>query len=102
MTILTAGPSAFQRPVAAVLRRAGLRAAVCLAPMAMLAGCAAFPEMNTMVSRPDTRVEDASQDGRIGGGVEVNRGGQATSNVSTLAIPGPAAPAGPTRQPATP
>lgn len=90
------------RPAATKLRRAGLRAAVCLAPMIILAGCAAFPEMNTMVSRPDTRVEDASQEGRIGGGVEVNRGGQATSNVSTLAIPGPAAPAGPTRQPATP
>lgn len=90
------------RPAATKLRRAGPRAAVCLAPMIILAGCAAFPEMNTMVSRPDTRVEDASQDGRIGGGVEVNRGGQATSNVSTLAIPGPAAPAGPTRQPATP
>lgn len=90
------------RPAATVLRRAGLRAAVCLAPMAILAGCAAFPEMNTMVSRPDAPVEGASQDGLIGGGVNVDRGGRARSNATTLAIPGPAAPAGPTRQPATP
>ena len=91
-----------QRPAATVLRRAGLRAAVCLAPMIILAGCAAFPEMNTMVSRPDPRVEGETQDGLIGGGVNVDRGSRAQSNVSTLAIPGPAAPAGPTRQPATP
>lgn len=100
MTNLTAGPSAFQRPVAAVLRRAGLRAAVCLAPMVILAGCAAFPEMTTMVSRPDTRFESASQDGLIGGGVAVNRGAQ--SSATTLTIPGAAPPPGPTRKPATP
>ena len=102
MTNLTAGPSAFQRPVAAVLRRAGLRAAVCLAPMAMLAGCAAFPEMTTMVSRPDARVESASQDGLIGGGVNVDRGARAQAGGATLTIPGAAPPAGPVRQPATP
>lgn len=100
MMNLTAGPSAFRRPAATVLRRAGLRAAACLAPMAVLAGCAAFPEMNTMVSRPDTRVEGSSQDGLIGGGVNVDRGSRAQT--STLAIPGPPAPAGPTRLPATP
>lgn len=98
MTNLTAGP--FRRPT--VLRRAGLRAAVCLTPMIILTGCAAFPEMNTMVSRPDTRVEGASQDGLIGGGVAVDRGSRARPAASTLAIPGPAAPAGPTRLPATP
>ncbi|MGO4687144.1 secretin N-terminal domain-containing protein [Brevundimonas sp. 2YAF1] len=100
MTNLTAGPSAFRRPAATALRRAGLRAAVCLAPMVILAGCAAFPEMNTMVSRPDTRVEGASQDGLIGSGVAVDRGSRAQTG--TLAIPGPVAPAGPTRLPATP
>ncbi|MFE9082491.1 secretin N-terminal domain-containing protein [Brevundimonas sp. NPDC003935] len=102
MTNLTAGPSAFQRPAATALRRAGLRAAVCLAPMVILAGCAAFPEMNTTVSRPDTRVEGASQDGLIAGGVNVDRGSRAQNNISTLAVPGPPAPAGPTRLPATP
>lgn len=101
MTNLTAGPSAFQRPAATKLRRAGLRAAVCLAPMIILAGCAAFPEMNTMVSRPGTRVEEASQDGLIGGGVAVDRGSRAQTT-STLAIPGPPPPASPTRLPATP
>ena len=101
MTNLTAGPSAFQRPAATKLRRAGLRAAVCLAPMVILASCAAFPEMNTMVSRPGTRVEEASQDGLIGGGVAVDRGSRAQTS-STLAIPGPPPPASPTRLPATP
>jgi general secretion pathway protein D len=96
MTTLT------HRPAAKALRRAGLRAAVCLAPMVILAGCAAFPEMNTTVSRPDTRVDGASQDGLIGGGVNVDRGSRARSNATTLAIPGPPAPAGPTRLPATP
>lgn len=100
MTNLTAGPSAFRRPAATTLRRAGLRAAVCLAPMVILAGCAAFPEMNTMVSRPDTRVESEAQDGLIGGGVNVDRGSRAQT--STLSIPGAAAPAGPARLPATP
>lgn len=102
MTNLNAGPSAFRRPAATALRRAGLRAAVCLAPMVILAGCAAFPEMNTMVSRPDARVEGASQDGLTGGGVAVDRGVRGPASATTLAIPGPAAPAGPTRQPATP
>lgn len=101
MSNLTAGPTAFRRPAETLLRRAGLRAAVCLAPMIMLAGCAAFPEMTTMVSRPDTRVEDASQDGLIGGGVAVDRGAR-SQTTSTLAIPGPPPPAGPTRLPATP
>lgn len=101
MTNLTAGPSAFQRPAAMRLRRAGLRAAVCLAPMVILAGCAAFPEMNTMVSRPGTRVEDASQDGLIGGGVAVDRGAR-TQSSSTLAIPGPPPAPAATRLPATP
>lgn len=96
MTTLTQGPAA------TVLRRAGLRAAVCLAPMVILAGCAAFPEMNTMVSRPDTRVEGETQDGLIGGGVAVDRGSRAQNNISTLTVPGPPAPAGPTRLPATP
>ncbi len=91
-----------QRPAATILRRAGLRAAVCLAPLALLAGCAAFPEMNTMVSRPDTRVEGETQDGLIGGGVAVDRGSRAQNNISTLTVPGPPAPAGPTRLPATP
>ena len=102
MTNLTAGPSAFRRPAATALRRAGLRAAVCLAPMVILTGCAAFPEMNTMVSRPDTRVEGEAQDGLIGGGVGVDRGTRAQPNTRTLAIPAPAAPAGSARQPATP
>ena len=100
MTNLTAGPSAFRRPAATTLRRAGLRAAACLAPMVILAGCAAFPEMNTMVSRPDTRVEGEAQDGLIGGEVNVDRGSRAQT--STLTIPGAAAPAGPARLPATP
>ncbi|WP_312782862.1 secretin N-terminal domain-containing protein [Brevundimonas sp.] len=95
MTTLT------HRPAATVLRRAGLRAAVCLAPMVILAGCAAFPEMNTMVSRPDTRVEGSSQDGLIGGGVNVDRGSRSTAGITTTTIPGAAAPAGPARQPAT-
>lgn len=102
MTNLTAGPSAFRRPAATVLRRAGLRAAACLAPMAVLAGCAAFPEMNTMVSRPDAPVEGASQDGLIGGGVNVDRGARGPASITSTTIPGAAAPAGPTRQPATP
>jgi general secretion pathway protein D len=100
MSNLNAGPSALRRPAATALRRAGLRAAVCLAPMIILAGCAAFPEMNTMVSRPDTRVEGATQDGLIGGGVAVDRGSRAQT--STLAIPGPAGPTDPARLPATP
>lgn len=91
-----------QGPAATILRRTGLRAAVCLVPMVLLAGCAAFPEMNTMVSRPDTRVEGETQDGLIGGGVAVDRGSRAQNNISTLAVPGPPAPPGPTRQPATP
>lgn len=100
MTNLTAGPSAFRRPAATALRRAGLRAAVCLAPMVILAGCAAFPEMNTVVSRPDTRVEGGPQDGLIGGGVAVDRGSRAQT--STLTIPGAPPPPSVTRLPATP
>ena len=88
-------------PAATALRRASLRAAVCLAPMVILAGCAAFPEMNTMVSRPDTRIESTSQDGLIGGGLGVDRGSR-SQTTSTLAIPGPPPPPGPTRLPATP
>lgn len=102
MTTLPAGHSASHHSAAIVLRRAALRAAACLTPMAMLAGCAAFPEMNTMVSRPDAQSGLAHQDGLVGGGVNVDRGSRVQSNVSTLAIPGPAAPAGPTRLPATP
>ena len=100
MTNLTAGPSAFRRPVSSSLRRVALRAAVCLAPMVILAGCAAFPEMNTMVSRPDTRVEGDVQDGLIGGGVAVDRGSRAQT--STLTIPGAPPPPSVTRLPATP
>ena len=91
-----------QRPAATVLRRGGLRAAVCLAPMVILAGCAAFPEMNTVVSRPDTHVEGASQDGPIGDGVNVDRGVRRPAGITSTTIPGGAAPAGPARQPATP
>jgi general secretion pathway protein D len=100
MTNLTAGPSAFRRPASPSRRRVALRAAVCLAPMVILAGCAAFPEMNTMVSRPDTRVEGDVQDGLIGGGVAVDRGSRAQT--STLTIPGAPPPPSVTRLPATP
>lgn len=100
MTNLTAGPAAFRRPTATALRHVALRAAVCLAPMVVLAGCAAFPEMSTMVSRPDTRVEGDVQDGLIGGGVSVDRGSRAQT--STLNIPGAAPPPSVTRLPATP
>lgn len=98
MTKLSAGSSAFRRP-AATPGRAGLRAAVCLAPMIILTACAAFPEMNTMVSRPVARIEDGSQDGLIGGGIAVDRGARARPD--TLAIPGPPPSAGPARTPAT-
>jgi len=99
MTNLTAGPSAF-RPRTTALGRAGLRAAVCLAPIVILAGCAAFPELNTIVTRPEPRVQGESQDGLIGGGINVDRGSRAQT--STLAIPGAPVTTGPTRLPATP
>ena len=100
MTNLTTGPSAFRRPASPSLRRVALRAAVCLAPMFILAGCAAFPEMSTMVSRPDTRFEGDSRDGLIGEGIAVDRGSRAQT--ATLNIPGAPPPPSVTRLPATP
>lgn len=96
---------AFQRPAAAglgcrALGRAGLRAAVCLAPMIILAGCAAFPELQTRTSRPDSTYVDASQDGLIGSSVAGDRGARRSADL--LTIPGPQAPAAEKRLPATP
>ena len=93
----------FSRPRArlgAPASRAALRAAAALAPMIVLAGCAAFPDMQSVVTRPDARLERTSTDGRIGG--ETSTDGRARVQASTLNIPAPPAPLAATRQPATP
>ena len=93
----------FSRPRArldAPASRAVLRAAAALAPMIVLAGCAAFPDMQSVVTRPDARLERTSADGRIGG--ETSADGRARVQASTLYIPAPPAPPAATRQPATP
>lgn len=93
----------FSRPRASLgapASRAALRAAAALAPMIVLAGCAAFPDMQSVVTRPDARLERASTDGQIGG--ETSTDGRARVQTSTLNIPAPPAPPAATRQPATP
>lgn len=101
MSNLIADRSALRRPALHGLSRVAPRAAVAAAPLILLAGCAAFPEMKTMVARPDAPAAAAAQDGRIGG-EPAGAGGRARAQTSTLAIPGlPPAPAA-TRQPATP
>lgn len=81
--------------------RASLRAAAALAPMIVLAGCAAFPDMKSVVTRPDPRIERSTTDGQIGGDVAAANG-RARVQASTLNIPAPPAPPAATRQPATP
>lgn len=93
----------FSRPRArlgAPASRAVLRAAAALAPMIVLAGCAAFPDMQSVVTRPDARLERTSADGRISGADSTD--GRARVQASTLNIPAPPAPPAATRQPATP
>jgi len=93
----------FSRPRASLTApasRGALRAASALAPMIVLAGCAAFPDMQSVVTRPDARLERASTDGQIGG--ESSTDGRARVQTSTLNIPAPPAPPAATRQPATP
>jgi len=105
MTKKTGTSFASQRPAATGLDckgpgRAGLRAAVCLAPMIILAGCAAFPELQTRTSRPESAYVDDSQEGLIGSSVGGDRGGRRAADL--LTIPGQQAPVAERRQPATP
>lgn len=77
---------------------AGLTAAVCLAPLLLTAGCAAFPTMtaNSGSTRPPL---DASRDRPEGSQTDATVGGQRRPT-EILPIPGRAAPAA-GRQPAT-
>ncbi|HBY42840.1 MULTISPECIES: secretin N-terminal domain-containing protein [unclassified Brevundimonas] len=99
MSNLTADRPALRRPAMHGLSRLSLRAAVAAAPLLLLAGCAAFPDFETVVDRPKAPIESDSADGQIGG---VAGNGRARVQTSTLAIPGPPSAAAAARQPATP
>lgn len=98
MSNLTADRPALRRPAMHGLSRLSLRAAVAAA-LLLLAGCAAFPDFETVVDRPQARIESDSADGQIGG---VASNGRARVQTSTLAIPGPPPASAAARQPATP
>ncbi len=68
-------------------RTAGLTAAVCLAPLVLTAGCAAFPTMTTttQTARPDRSVADG--EGAIGSASDATVGG-ARRAPEQLSIPG--------------
>lgn len=99
MSNLTADRPALRRPAMHGLSRLSLRAAVATAPLLLLAGCAAFPDFETVVDRPQARIESDSADGQIG---DAASNGRARVQTSTLAIPGPPPASAAARQPATP
>lgn len=80
--------------------RTGLRAAVAIAPLILLAGCAAFPEFEAVVERPQPRTQSDDMSGQIGSATSGN--GRTRVQTSTLAIPGTPSPQAAARQPATP
>lgn len=80
-------------------RGAALMAAVCLAPMVFLAGCAAFPTMTATTRMPGAAEEPAVGDDAISGGSDAAVAGQ-RRGAERLPIPGRAAPVS-QRQPAT-
>ncbi|MBN9479315.1 MAG: hypothetical protein J0I52_03680 [Bordetella sp.] len=99
MSNLIADRPARRRPAMHGLSRLGLRAAVAAAPLLLLAGCAAFPDFETAVERPQARLPSDAADGQIGGAAS----GEARprAQVRALTIPGPPAPPAETRRPAT-
>lgn len=101
MSNLNAGRPARRRPALHSLSRAALQAAVAAAPLVLLAGCAAFPEFEAMVDRPQAHRQSDALDGRIGGEA-TDPDGRARVQTSTLAIPGPPPAPTATRLPATP
>lgn len=100
MSNLFADRPAFRRPLSCTLSRASLRAAVAAAPFLLLAGCAAFPEFETVTDRPIARSSSGDLDGQISG--PTAREGRHRVQTSTLAIPGPASSPTASRKPATP
>lgn len=91
-------PIHHERPEGSRRWTAGLTAAVCLAPLLLTAGCAAFPTMTAGggTSRPPL---DESRSRAEGSATDAAVGGQRRP-AETLSIPGRASTA-PTRQPAT-
>ncbi|QYF86434.1 secretin N-terminal domain-containing protein [Brevundimonas sp. PAMC22021] len=80
-------------------RGAALMAAVCLAPMVFLAGCAAFPTMTATTRTPGAVEEPAVGEDAVSGGSDAAVAGQ-RRGAERLPIPGRAAPVS-QRQPAT-
>nr|WP_312162057.1 secretin N-terminal domain-containing protein [Brevundimonas diminuta] len=81
-------------------RSAALRAAAALAPMLLLVGCAAFPDMKTAIVRPDARIENGDDHDLLSG--PDSTPGDARSSTTSMTIPAPPPPPAAARQPATP
>lgn len=80
-------------------RSASLMAAVCLAPIVFLGGCAAFPTMTAATRTPGAVEEPALSNDAVSGGSDAAVAGQARG-AERLPIPGRAAPVS-QREPAT-